>query len=303
MSVDSSVMAKYWMALSSVKGVGPKTVCMLVSRFGSPEKVLSAPVTEIARMPRLDLRLAHEIIGVKRRLLEFEKFITHISAAKVGVLCPDNLEYPHLLKLIEDFPPILYRKGMVLPKDEASVAIVGTRFPSSDSVKAAETIAEWMANKGIVVVSGMANGIDTAAHKGVLKAGGKTLAVLGSGLRMIYPRENYQLARDICVKGAIVSECHPNEMVSSQRLIQRNRIISGLSLGLILVEPRSGALNAAKRALKQNRDVFIYTPDGEAVLPQPLAEMVSPIHGMDELDAVVDQLRLPENGDRQMHLL
>lgn len=276
---------------------------MLVSRFGSPEKVLSAPVTEIARMPRLDLQLAHEIIGVKRRLLEFEKFITHISEAKVSVLCPDSQEYPHLLKLIEDFPPILYRKGMVLPKDETSVAIVGTRSPSSDSIKAAETIAEWLANRGIVVVSGMANGIDTAAHKGVLKAGGKTLAVLGSGLKMIYPRENYQLSRDICVKGAILSECHPNEVVSSQRLIQRNRIVSGLSLGLILVEPGSGALNAARHALKQNRDVFIYTPDGEVVLPHPLAEMISPIREIDELDSVVDQLRLPENRDRQMHLL
>jgi DNA processing protein len=303
MGFESSAMTKYWMALGSVRGVGPKTIRMLISRFGSLENVLSAPLIEIARMPRLDLQLAHEIIGVKGRLLEFEKFIAHISAAKIRVLCPDSPEYPHLLNLIEDFPPILYSRGEKLSEDKLSVAIVGTRSPSSDGAKAAEAMAEWLAKKGITVVSGLANGIDTAAHMGALKADGKTLAVLGSGLRMVYPRENYQLARDICVKGALLSECHPNEVVSGQRLIQRNRIISGLSLGMILVEPGNGAINAANWALKQGRDIFIYKTCSEIALPQPLSEIVSPINKIDELYAVIDQLKMPKSGDNQMCLL
>ena len=124
---------------------------------------------------------------------------------------------------------------------------------------------------------------------------------------MVYPRENYQLARDICVKGALLSECHPNEVVSGQRLIQRNRIISGLSLGMILVEPGNGAINAANWALKQGRDVFIYEPCSEIALPQPLSEIISPIispiNKIDELYAVVDQLKMPKSGDNQMCLL
>ena len=120
---------------------------------------------------------------------------------------------------------------------------------------------------------------------------------------MIYPRRNYQLARDNCIKGAVLSECHPNEEVSGQRLIQRNRMISGLSLGVILVEPGNGAINAANWALKQGRDIFIYSPRGEVALPQPLAKAVSCINGIDELCAVADGLQMQKNGSDQMYLL
>jgi len=152
-------------------------------------------------------------------------------------------------------------------------------------------------------------GIDTAAHRGALKAGGKTLAVLGSGLRMVYPRENCQLADNICSSGTILSECHPNEVVSSQRLIQRNRIISGLSLGAILVEPGGGALNTAERALEHGRPVFIYDPESVKELSQSLSEKIFPIRGVDEMDIVAEQLRTAKtsiavkNGGGQMRLL
>lgn len=296
-------MTKYWMALSSVRGVGPKTVRALVNRFGSPERVLSAPIVEIARMPRLNLRLACEIVGTERRLAGLENFIAEMSKAGTDVLCPENCEYPRLLKLTEDFPPILYKRGARLPKDEPTVAIVGTRSPTSSGAKAAEEISERLADRGIVIVSGLARGIDTAAHRGALKVGGRTLAVLGSGLKMVYPRENRQLADDICVNGAVLSECHPNEVVSNQRLIQRNRIISGISLGVILVEPKRGALNAAERALRQNRYVFVYAPGDSSALAPSLSEAALPIRGIDELDAVVDRLLKVKNGGGQMHLL
>jgi DNA processing protein len=298
-----SVAIKYWMALSSVTGVGPKTVRMLVSRFGSPEKVLSAPIIEIARMPRLNMRTAREIMEARSKLAGLEKFIAWTSESGIDILCPDSFEYPCLLKSTEDFPPILYKRGSRLPDGGTTIAIVGTRFPTPDGVEAVERMAEELADMGVVVVSGLAKGIDTAAHRGALKAGGRTLSVLGSGLRMVYPRENCQLANEICVNGSLLSECHPNEVVSGQRLIQRNRIISGLSLGVILVEPGRGALNAARWALRQGRRIFVYEPGYSSILDKSLSEVAFPIHKLNELYAVVDDLRTVENRGGQMHLL
>lgn len=295
-------MTKYWMALSSVAGVGSKTVQMLVSRFGSPKAVFSAPVVEIARMPRLDLLLAREILDAGKRLAEFERTIAWRSESGIQILCPDSHEYPDLLKITADFPPILYKSGGSLPKTEPTVAIVGTRFPTFSGLVAAEKMAEWLVRRGVVVISGLARGVDTAAHRGALKGGGKTIAVLGSGLKMVYPHENYQLADDIRISGAIISECHPNEVVSAQRLIQRNRIISGLSLGVILVEPKRGSLNAARRALRENRHIFLYGSDS-SILSPPLSQAVSIIHGIDGLDAVMDRLYITENMGDQMYLL
>ena len=289
---------KYWMALSSVKGVGPKTVRVLVSSFGSPERVLAAPDIEIARFLRSDLQLARDIVGVKRELAGIEEFIERTSGSGIDVLCPDSSEYPHLLKLAADFPPILYRKGARFPEGEPAVAIVGTRFPTSAGAKAAEDMAAELASRGFVVVSGLAKGIDTAAHRGALRAGGKTLAILGSGLKMVYPPENRQLADDICVGCAVLSECHPNEVVSRRRLIQRNRIVSGMASGVILVEPGRGALNTAERALRQDRHVFAHDPHD--TLAGLLHEEILPIRG---IDAVVDRLQATKKDGSDVYLL
>jgi DNA processing protein len=303
MGAETCATTKYWMALSSVRGVGPRTVRMLINRFGSPEEVLSASAIEIARMPRMNLRLARDVVGTRRKLAGFESFIAQTAETGIDILCPDSFEYPGLLKSTEDSPPILYKRGLKLPGEEPAIAIVGTRSPTAGGVEAAGKMAEWLAGTGIVVVSGLAKGIDTSAHKGSLKAGGKTVAVLGSGLRMIHPRENRQLADDICVNGAILSECHPNEVVSSQRLIQRNRIISGISSGVILVDPRSGALHTAERALRQNRHIFVYEPEDAGILPQWLSEAAFPIRGIDELNIVLDHLQTVKSRGGQMHLL
>ena len=303
LTYDPPDTIKYWMALSSVTGVGSKTVRMLVSRFGSPEKVISAPIIEIARMPRLNLQMAYEIVEVKSEFSGLENFIARTFKSGIEILCPDSCEYPRLLKSTEDFPPILYKRGAKLPDDEVTIAMVGTRSPTPGGVEATERMAQRLADMGVVVVSGLAKGIDAAAHRGALKAGGRTLAVLGSGLKMVYPRENYQLANDICANGAILSECHPNEVVSGRRLIQRNRIVSGLSSGVILVEPKSGALNTAKWALDQGRRLFVYQPDCRIVLDRCLSEAASPLHGLNGLHDVVEDLRTVKGIENQMQLL
>jgi DNA processing protein len=291
------------MALSSVDGVGPKTIRLLISRFGSPKQVFSSPVVEIARLPRLNFNLASEIINARKKLRSFEKLIKRFSETGIQVLCPDSHEYPKLLKSIENFPPILYRKGNFSPDNENLVAVVGTRFPSEEGLTVAREVAKIMAGKGFTIVSGLAIGVDTAAHKGALEACGKTLAVLGSGLKIIYPDENRQLADDICVTGAVFSECHPNEIVSGSKLMQRNRITSGMSLGVILVEPKKGALNTGERALKQNRHVFIYKPEYHIDISPFLREGLIYINGVDELDKVADQLKIEKNADDGEYLI
>lgn len=299
---EISDITKYWMALSSVKGVGPKTIRKLINRFGSPEKVFSAPIIEIARILKLNLALAQEIINARSDLEFFEKFILQLSKAGIHVLCPDSLEYPVLLKDIDDFPPILYKKGTI--KNDPAIAIVGTRSPTNNGVYAARKISRWFASRGFTIVSGLATGIDTAAHKGALQVGGKTLAILGSGLKMIYPPENIKLAYDICNTGAILSECHINEMVSSGGLIRRNRIISGISSGIVLIEPgRSGAINAARWAFKQKRQIFVYNTGQGNILPEELYQEAFAISDLKNLDNIIKQLAIEKKVPYQTQLL
>jgi DNA processing protein len=302
MSGEISETAKYWMALSSVKGVGPKTIRKLINRFGSTEKVLSAPIIEIARMVKFNLPMAQEIAQTRTRLDSFEHFINQVSKTGIHVLCPDSREYPVLLKDIENFPPVLYKTGAGSINGGNAVAIVGTRTPTNYGSQMAEKMATWFVERGFTIVSGLAKGIDTAAHRGALKANGKTLAILGSGLKMVYPRENLKLVDEICIKGAVISECHPNELVSGQRLIQRNRLISGICSGIILVEPRrSGALNAAQWALKQNKHIFVYDPDRGELLPATLNREVIFINSLNSLESVMERLANPKKESYQIN--
>lgn len=294
---------KYWMALNSVKGVGPKTIRKLISRFGSIDKIFSAPIIEIARMVKLNLTLAQEIADAKEKLDFFEKLILQLSKTGIQVLCPDNLDYPFLLKGIDNFPPILYKIGAGTLKYDPAIAIVGTRTPTFNGIYAAEKISQWLVNKGFTIVSGLAIGIDTAAHKGALKAGGKTIAVLGSGLKMIYPHKNIKLADDICKTGAIFSEREPNELVSSGGLIQRNRIISGICSGIILIEPgKSGALNAAYWASRQKRQIFVYNPKKTDLLPETLSQIAFSVN-LKELDNITELVSIAKNESFQIQLL
>jgi len=166
--------------------------------------------------------------------------------------------YPRLLREIHDPPPVLYVKGTLLPEDEAAVAIVGTRAATPYGLDVAERLAEELARCGITVVSGLAEGIDRAAHEGALKAGGRTIAVVGHGLDTIYPRQHRELAERIMQSGCVLSEFSIGMPPLKENFPQRNRIISGLSLGTLVVEApvRSGALITARTAMEQGREVF-----------------------------------------------
>jgi DNA processing protein len=174
------------------------------------------------------------------------------------LLAESEPDYPQVLRTIPDPPGLLFVRGAMVPSDGLAVAIVGTRHATHYGLAQAERLAAGLSRAGYTIVSGLARGIDAAAHRGALKAGGRTLAVLGSGVLCVYPPEHEQLARDVAAHGAVISENPPRSPPLSGAFPQRNRIITGLSLGVIVVEAseRSGALISARHAMEQGREVF-----------------------------------------------
>jgi DNA processing protein len=245
-----------WLTLKSVPGVGNLIYKRLIDRFGSPRKVLSAAPEALGAVEGVSGRLAFAIArhrpsdDVKRDLdLAFDKGCRLLPLI--------HEDYPPLLKEIPDPPPFLYVRGD-LPDTGRSIAIVGSRHATRYGIQMTRRLCRDLGGLSWTVVSGMAVGIDTAAHQGALDGGGPTVAVLGSGLERIYPRENIPLFHRICENGAVVSELPLTAEPDPHHFPARNRIISGITLGTVVVEAakRSGSLITARLAAEQNREVF-----------------------------------------------
>ncbi|MGH9357362.1 MAG: DNA-processing protein DprA [Terriglobia bacterium] len=247
---------QYWLALSRLEGLGVRGVHSLVRNFSSPAAVFTASVTELESCG-LPSHLAGAI-RIGKSLSEAEKEMAEARRLGFVVLGFSDLAYPPLLKQIADPPLALYANGDPAALCGHAVAVVGSRRPSAYGSSVAHRLAGDLAQRQTVIVSGMARGIDSAAHRGALEAGGKTVAVLGSGLDVIYPRENKKLAERIAERGAVVSEFPLGTPPVPENFPIRNRIISGLSLGTVIVEAAeySGSLITARLALEQNREVF-----------------------------------------------
>ncbi len=228
--------------LAMLPGVGPHIRQKLLEKFGSPEAIFAAPSYDLRIVERVGPKLcraiqsAHEDINV-------EAEIDLCRTTGVQILPDFDNSYPRLLQELPDPPGILFVKGNFLPADAMAIAVVGARHATHYGLTQAERLAAGLARAGFTVVSGLARGIDAAAHRGALSAGGRTIAVLASGVLNIYPPENQQLADQIATQGAVVSESPPRFQPLAGIFPQRNRIISGLSLGVIVVEAslRSGA--------------------------------------------------------------
>ena len=245
-----------WFTLQSVPGVGALLYKRLIDRFGSARAALAAPVAELVRVPGVTARLA-AAIGVCRATEAARREIAAATAAGVAIVALDDPAYPPLLGQIPDPPPLLYVRGRLAAHPPA-IAVVGTRNATDYGLGTARRLAAHLAHSGLTVVSGMALGIDTAAHEGALEAGGITVAVLGSGLGRLYPPGNRRLATRIARSGAVISELPMTAGPDPHHFPRRNRIISGLCLGTVVVEAgrRSGALITARLAAEQNREVF-----------------------------------------------
>ncbi len=246
----------YWVGFNRVHGIGPHRLRALLDYFGDIESAWHAPAGALRRAG-LDRRSLENLLTT-RSTLSLDDEIARIERAGVQVLTWESPDYPRNLLQIYDPPPVLYVRGELTPEDEWAVAVVGTRRASAYGREAARRLSEDLARNRVTVVSGLARGIDAVAHRAALEAGGRTIAVLGSGVDVIYPPEHRRLAQSIAENGAILSEYPLGTRPEGGNFPPRNRIISGLSKGVIIVEAgvRSGALITADFAAEQGRDVF-----------------------------------------------
>ncbi len=254
--------------LSMLPGIGPRTLTALIDTFGSPRRVLDAEQGQLAAVPGVGPKLIHTIRTAS----------DHVDTDSILQWCQDNDcdmlgkgrdGYPRPLEDLHDTPPILFARGTPTRADELAVAIVGTRHATAYGTRQADRIAYGLAKAGVTVVSGLARGIDAAAHEGALSAGGRTIAVLGGGLGQIYPPEHVGLADAIAADGAVISEYAPYAKPRGGMFPQRNRIIAALALATLVIEApdRSGSLITARQAGELGRDVL--------ALPGPVTSRAS----------------------------
>lgn len=246
--------------LARTDGLGPIKLRRLLDVFGSAEMVLRASSRDLTATPGVGDTLARAILD-RSNDDKIERSIAAIHDAGVRVIFEDDDEYPPSLREIYDNPVFLTIRGSVVPTDKLAVAIVGSRRCTRYGLEQAERFASVLASHGITIISGLARGIDGAAHRGALQAGGRTIAVLASGLSNIYPPEHKDLAEEVASQGAVVSEAPIDGVPVPGLFPQRNRVISGMSLGVLVVEAaeRSGALSTAHHAVEQNREAFTFS--------------------------------------------
>lgn len=243
--------------LNLIQGVGLKTVQILRDVFGSAERALQATPDELKKNDRLSPTVC-DLLTHKPVLYPIERELELIHKYGCQVITLYDAAYPSHLKQIDTPPLVLYVKGELVPEDTLSISFVGSRDAKDYGRKVSYRLSYQLAQRGLTVVSGLARGIDTAAHRGALEAGGRTIAVMGNGLSLIYPATNKDLAEKITESGALVSEFPMGAKPKPRNFPRRNRIISGLTLGTVVVEAsnRSGALITARLAGEQGREVF-----------------------------------------------
>ncbi|MFP6657480.1 MAG: DNA-processing protein DprA [Pirellulales bacterium] len=246
-----------WLCLSLVSGVGPRMLKQLLDRFGNPTSILNAASSELRQVPGVGPKLSRAI-STARDDVDVQSELELCSENDIRILTSPDDDYPRMLREIDDPPPTLFVRGTVTAADALAISIVGSRHATRYGEAQSERFATSLARAGLTIVSGLARGIDGAAHRAALKAGGRTIAVLGGGILRLYPPEHAALADEIAQQGAIISEMPPRFAPTSSSFPQRNRIISGLTLGTIIVEAstRSGALITARHAMEQGREVF-----------------------------------------------
>jgi DNA processing protein len=295
----------YWVAFNRVPGLGAVRYTALLARFGSLDSAWSAGLTDLKASGIGES--AARAIQKARGEIDPEGEMERLETLSVRALTWNDDEYPELLKSIDDAPPVLYVRGEITPQDGLGVAVVGTRRPTPYGRQAAEEMAHGLASNRVTVVSGLARGVDGVAHRAALSAGGRTLAVMACGLDMVYPAEHARLATEIIENGAVMSEQPLGTQPRGDFFPRRNRILSGLSLGTLVIEgdQKSGALITADFANDQGRDVFavpgsIFSPQsrgpnlkvqrGEAKLVLKVADILEELN----LQAVPQQLQMRE---------
>lgn len=257
---------KYWVGFNLIKGIGAVRMQGLVAYFGDLESAWKADPADLTRAG-LNAKLVERVLGARKQI-NLDQVWAKIEAQGIQIFTWQDESYPARLREIDQPPPVLYLRGEYLPDDVFAVAIVGTRKVTPYGRQVTEEVASFLAANGITIISGLARGVDAIAHQTALKAGGRTLAVLGSGVDKIYPPEHRGLAEQMLTRGAIISDYAVGTPPDASNFPPRNRIISGLSLAVVVIEAAetSGSLITAEFAAEQGRDVFAVP--GNILAPQ-----------------------------------
>jgi DNA processing protein len=248
---------RHWIGLSMVHDIGPVTGRKLLAAFGSPENIFHANTEDLISLQGISKERAGHI----RKFCQWDrvdKYLGVMERKGITAVPYQSERYPEVLRNIEDAPLVLYMRGEYLPDDRFAIGVVGSRTHTAYGESVTQRIAGELSASGFTVVSGLARGIDTLSHKSTLAAGGRTIAVLGSGPDVCYPAENRALTERIVSAGCVISEFLPGTLPNKENFPRRNRLISGLSLGILVVEAthNSGSLITAGYALEQNKEVF-----------------------------------------------
>jgi DNA processing protein len=297
---ENSADIESWLKLLRADGVGPVTFAKMLKHFGSAGRVLGASVSELAKIDGIGFKTAERIASSREK---FDAGAELELARKLGVWLVnlDDERYPPVLKRIYDPPPVLYVKGSLSRQDNLAMSIVGSRHCSLYGQEQASRFAHFLGSAGFTICSGMARGIDTAAHQGALSAGGRTIAVQGCGLARIFPPENKKLFEMIAESGACLSELPLQAEPLAVNFPPRNRIIAGLSLGTIIVEAalRSGALITAKAALDYDREVMAVPGKIDSPLSRGAHQLIK--QGATLIESVEDVMEALGNIGEQLH--
>jgi len=284
---------KYWVWLSSLEKISAYNLNLLLKHFNSPYNLYITSEKELRQLTFITEAIIQQLIDKKLKD-STSRHLDNIAKNNIKIVTINDELYPYYLKNIYDPPAVLYYKGEII-ENEKAISVVGSRKATSYGIETAEKLAYELACLGITVVSGMARGIDSSAHEGALKAGSRTIAVLGCGLDVVYPKENKNLMDSIISNGVVISEYLPGIMPLQRNFPARNRIISGISLGVVVVEAaaNSGSLITAEFALEQGRDVFALpgninriNSEGTNMLIKDGAKLVMGI------DDIIDELTL-----------
>ena len=283
---------QFWLGLHLIPNFGVAKLSRLLAHFDSPEALWREPDSSIMRL-ELPATLLDQFCTARRKI-DVSREMDRVRGTGASLITLEDDAYPRLLRSLPDRPILLYARGAFALGNESAVAVVGTRKASRYGKDVAFKLSSQLARQGVTIISGMAHGIDAAAHRGALNAGGKTVAVMATGIDRVYPRENSDLAEEIASGGALLTEMPLGAAPLGKNFPQRNRIISGLSLGVLVAEApiRSGALNTVAHAIDQGRDVFavphnIFSLPGKGgnILIQEGAKLVASVDDiLDELE-------------------
>jgi DNA processing protein len=280
-------------ALSTEARLGPKTVVALLTHFGDPEAIWDCGVDEVARVANLSEEGTERLVearGLTDALAEELEIIVEAGTTPLSIL-DDN--YPDRLRHLPDPPTIVYVRGQIPDEAQTAVAVVGTHHADAEGIAEAVAWGKGLAQRGVVVVSGLARGIDGGGHTGALAAGGQTVAVLGSGFNNIYPPEHRGLAEQIEHQGALISEHPPRAPLTKSRLVYRNRMIVALSDAVVVVRmhaPESGTMEAVRQGRDLARPVFMVAVDASAASVRAAADGAIPIGRLPDYDLVLKYL-------------